>query len=314
VTALEAFESSWTYRRTELVDAGLFLETGIDGLYGLSGAFESIITGLESRLADLALDERPTVVRFPPIMPRESFLQTDYLNSFPTMTGSIHNFDGGDAEHARLLSSLEAGRDWTSGLVPAETMLCSAVCHPLYATLPEVMPAGGARWDICGYVYRHEPSPDPARLQSFRQYEFVFVGEPEGAVAHRDRWLRRARTLLDGLGLDVRAEVANDPFFGRVGRMLAVNQQAEKLKYELVAPTSGAPGLTAIASANCHGDHFGATFGLQAATGETAHSSCIGFGLERIALALLWAHGLDPMGWPAPVRTQLGLNTTGVLA
>jgi hypothetical protein len=108
--------------------------------------------------------------------------------------------------------------------------------------------------------------------------------------------------------------VANDPFFGRVGRMLAVNQQAEKLKYELVAPTSGAPGLTAIASANCHGDHFGATFGLQAASGETAHSSCIGFGLERIALALLWAHGLDHMGWPAPVRTQLGLNTTGVLA
>jgi seryl-tRNA synthetase len=160
---------------------------------------------------------------------------------------------------------------------------------------------------VYGFVFRHEPSLDPARMQSFRQYEYVFVGEPEGAEAHRDLWLQRGSELLEGLGLDVHAEVANDPFFGRLGRLLAANQQEEELKYEILAPTSPASRLTAITSANCHRDHFGAAFALRTASREVAHSACVGFGVERITLALLWEHGLDPSSWPEKVREQLWL-------
>jgi len=41
------------------------------------------------------------------------------------------------------------------------------------------------------------------------------------------------------------------------------------------------------------------------ADGATAHTACLGFGHERIVLALLQRHGLDPDGWPASVRAQL---------
>ena len=41
------------------------------------------------------------------------------------------------------------------------------------------------------------------------------------------------------------------------------------------------------------------------ADGRFAHSACIGFGLERIALALFAAHGFDPASWPAAVRGVL---------
>jgi seryl-tRNA synthetase len=238
-------------------------------------------------------------------MPRTAFEHTDYLRAFPTMTGSIHAFDGDDKAHARLLKALDSGEDWTPALVPAETMLCSAVCHPLFETVPSPLPEGGARWNVYGFAFRHEPSIDPARMQCFRQYEYVYVGEPEGAQAHRDLWLARALELLGGLGLDVESEVANDPFFGRLGRMMAMSQHDEQLKFEVVAPTSGGSPRTAITSANCHRDHFGEGFGLRTADGEVAHSACVGFGVERITLALLWAHGLDPSRWPASVRSRL---------
>ena len=68
--------------------------------------------------------------------------------------------------------------------------MSSSICHSLYGTLPTEIPAGGLLHECCGFAFRHEPSIDPARMQSFRMYEFVLVGTPEEAVAHRDRWLQ----------------------------------------------------------------------------------------------------------------------------
>ena len=88
------------------------------------------------------------------------------------------------------------------------------------------------------------------------------------------------------------------PFFGRVGRILAENQRAETLKFELVTPVNSVEHPTAIASANCHLDHFGEPFGIVTADGAVAHSCCFGFGLDRITLALLRTHGVRPEDWP----------------
>jgi seryl-tRNA synthetase len=107
------------------------------------------------------------------------------------------------------------------------------------------------------------------------------------------------------LGLEVEAVVANDPFFGRVGRMLASSQREEALKYEIVSPITSVEKPTAIMSSNCHRDHFSVPFDITSADGERAHTSCIGFGLDRVTLALLHTHGLDPEVWPKTVRGQL---------
>jgi seryl-tRNA synthetase len=67
------------------------------------------------------------------------------------------------------------------------------------------------------------------------------------------------------------------------------------------------PEPTAVASFNYHQDHFASTYGIQLADGSVAHTACLGFGLERISLALLRAHGLDVSDWPAEVREELEL-------
>jgi hypothetical protein len=75
----------------------------------------------------------------------------------------------------------------------------------------------------------------------------------------------------------------------------------------VVAPTGPGELPTAIASANLHLDHFGVEYGIEVA-GGVAHSACVGFGVERIALALLWQHGLDTARWSRALRDRLGLS------
>jgi seryl-tRNA synthetase len=144
-------------------------------------------------------------------------------------------------------------------------------------------------------------------MQIFRQREFVRLGTPEQALAHRNYWLKRGEEMLLAVGLDVKPVVANDPFFGRGGRMMAATQKEQTLKYELVIPVASKDKPTAITSCNYHLDHFGLAFNIKTADGQTAHSACIGFGLERIALALFRVHGFDPDRWPAEIKQVLAL-------
>jgi seryl-tRNA synthetase len=291
--------------RADLLAAQVLVPTAIDGLYHRSGAFERISRGVENLVSRTGSDEGGPLLYLPPIMPRVDFEQTDYVRSFPDLLGSIDIFVGDDRDHAALLRTAEAGGDWTQALTPADVVLSSAACHALYPSLrDQILPSSGRRVECQGFVFRHEPSLDPARMQSFRMHEFVYLGEPVDALAHRDRWLQRGLTLLGGLGLEVDTVVANDPFFGRTGRMLAANQRDTALKLEIVAPiTTEQP--TAISSGNNHEDHFGSLFGIKSASGGVAHSACFAFGIERITLALLSRHGLDSSTWPSSVSHQL---------
>ena len=211
----------------------------------------------------------------------------------------------------RLLADREAGQPWDGHMSTSGYALVPAACHPLYGALQ----LGSARGEVDGTVYsligdcfRNEPSPDPMRFVSFRMLEFVLVGTPEQALAHRQAMLELGSGLLRDLGLDVEIESANDPFFGRAGVMLAKGQLQAELKFEITAPVYGTH-RTAIASGNYHEDHFGAEFDLHGADGSTAHSACFGFGLERVALALARVHGTELMAWPEQVRALLGLPT-----
>jgi len=291
--------------RRRLLESGLLLATGVEGVYGRSAAYEAVAEAVDELVLRVGAGERATRVRFPPVMPWDAFVANGYLESFPDQMGSVHTFEGDEHAHARLVRAVGEGSDPTPFLAPAGTVLCPAVCHPLYPTLSGRLPEGGRRFEVYGYCFRHEPSPDPFRMQAFRQHDYVYVGEPEVARDFQTGWVARVVDTLGHLGLEPRPEVANDPFFGRPGRMLAANQRQEELKYEVVAPVGPDGRPVALSSSNRHLDHFGRPFGIQTVDGEVAHSACLGFGVDRIALALLDRHGLDPGRWPPGVRAAL---------
>lgn len=297
--------------RLDLLDAGLLIATSSAGIYGRSATFERILSGLDVVLTKMAAPLQATVLRFPPVYPRADFERTDYIASFPDLSGVVSSFEDGDPEHRALLGARERGEQWDGWLTPADVVLTNAICHPLYATLEGTTEP--AVYDVFGYGFRHEPSLDPMRMQSFRMHEFVYVGTPDGAQEYRDSWLDIAQATLTSLGLPITAVAANDPFFGRAGRMLVSAQLRENLKIELTVPMyfdehgGDLHEGTAIASANCQRDHLTAAFGIRTPDGEVAHASCVAFGMERTVLALLRVHGLDVTSWPADVRKKLGL-------
>ncbi len=145
-------------------------------------------------------------------------------------------------------------------------------------------------------------------MQCFRMREFIRIGSEEQVLAFRQAWLDRAKDFAGQLGLPYEIDIANDPFFGRAGRLVADSQREQKLKYELLIPVSSDDKPTACMSFNYHLDHFGEPFGIRQAGGQVAISGCVGFGLERLALALLRHHGVDPAHWPASVRSALRLD------
>jgi len=86
---------------------------------------------------------------------------------------------------------------------------------------------------------------------------------------------------------------------------MAVSQLQQALKFELLVPLHSAEKPTACMSFNYHRDHFGATWGLYDESGAVAHTACVAFGMDRLAVALFWTHGLDVAKWPAKVRNHL---------
>jgi seryl-tRNA synthetase len=305
--ALETAGAYGAFRR-ELLAAGLLVPMGVRGVFGRGAAFERAIARFDALVTRAAVSPRPEVMRFPPVFSRADYEKIDHIRSFPDLMGSLHTFAGGDEEHRDLLGKFERREDWSRDLSASQVMMTPAVCYPLYPAASGTLPAGGRRVDLQGYAFRHEPSDDPARMQIFRMHEVVRLGTPAEALEHRDLWLDQGREVFASVGLEVERVVANDPFFGRGGRVQKAMQREQNLKYEFVVPICSTEQPTAIGSCNYHLDHFGAAFGIRTHDGAVAHSACVGFGLERVALALFKTHGFRLESWPREVRDVLDLH------
>jgi seryl-tRNA synthetase len=293
--------------RQALIDARVLYPSAVDGIYGRSGLFESIADGLNAAVTELGADQHAEVMRFPPAMPRQDFEASEYLKSFPQLAGTVHCFCGSDRDHHRLLARLEQGEEWADQQRPTDVVLAPAACYPVYPLVAArgPMPRDGMVVDVLTYCFRHEPSIDPARMQMFRQREYVRLGTAEQIVAFRQVWIERGKQLAGMLELPHEVDLANDPFFGRGGKIVADSQREQQLKFELLVPVATPDKPTACLSFNYHMEHFGEIWKIKQADDSLAHTACVGFGMERSTLALFRHHGLDVAQWPAPVRALL---------
>ncbi len=291
----------------QVLDA-LFHPLGADGVYGRTGAYESVIDGLNGFITRMREGE-VEVLRFPPVVPRALIEKSGYLKSFPNLLGCVCALSGDEPTLLAAAARAANGEVWTDALAASELVLAPAACYPAYAILAKrgQLPAKGHVFDVACDCFRREPSRDIDRFQSFRMREFVMIGAADDVGAFRQRWLDRAGPIADALGLDHSVDAANDPFFGRGGILVARAQLAEQLKFELLIPIKENGGPTACMSFNSHRDHFGATWDLRDSAGEVAHSACVAFGMDRLAVALFAKHGLDTQRWPGGVKARLGI-------
>jgi seryl-tRNA synthetase len=243
-------------------------------------------------------------------MSRALLERSGYLNSFPNLLGCVSCLKGSEAEIHGVIDRFEAGEAWTDALAPADLVLSPASCYPVYPLAAQrgTVPPEGLTFDVAAECFRHEPSRKLERMQSFRMREYVCIGTPKQVAEFRTRWMKWIAAIADQLHLSHRIESASDPFFGRPGIFLAKTQVEQALKFELLIPVRDADAPTACMSLNYHRDHFGDVWGLKNQTGDVSHTSCVAFGMDRLAVAMFAAHGLDLARWPAPVLAALRLE------
>lgn len=296
-----------------LLAKGLLIPTGVDGVYGRSAVFEEVVSCVDAMVSVWGAGKQVEVLRFPPTMSRKVLEESGYWKNCPEQIGTVFTFCGDDRGHQRLLKCLDKQDDWTEEVQPSKLSMTPAACYPVYPVIAArgPLPEGGKTIDIFSYCFRHEPSIDPTRMQMFRQREFVRMGTAVQVQDFRDQLIEHATGMLRTLRLPASVEVANDPFFGRGGKVVADIQRRQELKFELLVPGINADQPTACASFNYHLDRFGELWNIATHTGEVAHTGCVGFGLERIALNLFAHHGLDANDWPDEVRSALRIATAG---
>ncbi len=292
----------------EEVLARLFTPTGVDGVHGRTGAYEDVVDGL-GRFISTMRPETAEVFRFPPVASRALIEKSGYLKSFPHLLGCVCGLGVDQTLVNDAVGRFEAGGEWTDSVAATDLVLTPAACYPIYPIAAARGPLGAEplMFDVASDCFRREPSRDIDRLQSFRMREFVAIGAPSEISEFRDAWMARAPEIAAALALSHRIDVASDPFFGREGQMVGRFQVVNALKFEMLIPVRSADKPTACMSFNCHRDHFGETWGLRTADGEVAHTACVAFGIDRLAIALFITHGVDVRGWPKAARASLGV-------
>ena len=204
-----------------LVSNGLIVPVAVQGAFGRGAVFEDVLERFNGLVTQLSKDDGAELYTFPPVIDRTIIEKTDYLDSFPNLAGTVFSFMGKEKEARALSEKVHAGQPWGDTQGMTQVCLNPAACYPVYPVMAGQgpLPEKGRLITMTNWVYRHEPSLEPTRMQSFRVREFVRAGDPDSVVAWRNMWLERGVELLTALGLPAKSDVAADPFFGRAGKM-----------------------------------------------------------------------------------------------
>src|SRR5262252_512826 len=297
-----------THNHVESIAHALLRPLGVGGVYARTALFEQIIDGLSALITQHRQPDTE-IFRFPPVMSRAQVEKSGYLKSFPHLLGCVSCLHGTEPEIRAALEASGVDKGWVSALKAADLVLAPAACYPIYPMFAgrSAVPEGGLRFDVSCDCFRHESTQEWGRFQSFRMREYVCVGSPDEVIDFRERWKIRAKELAVLLALPHQTTAASDPFFGRAGKMMAVSQVEQELKFELLIPINSVENPTACMSFNYHQGHFGETWGIETAAGGLAHTACLAFGMDRLALAMFATHGIDLDKWPRSVRDALSV-------
>ena len=236
---------------------------------------------------------------YPSLIASGDLQKCRYMSAFPNSLCFVQHLRE-DLEVIRSFSSsvsVEHGKAKfeSSVLTPPECLLSPNICFHTYSSLAGSR-IGSTIVTAAGKCFRYESRSLAAldRLWEFNMREIIFLGSQDFVVESRSAAIESLTTMFKEWGLDFRVSTATDPFFTDDFASLATFQLAFELKFEMLTtiPYLGKP--IAAGSFNYHRDFFGESFDIrQRNSNEVVHTACVGFGLERLALAHLAQFGVE---------------------
>ena len=282
------------------------------GRFGLGPRLVRLVQFFDAGIARLAERFPAEPFQFPSLIGAEALDRCRYLKQFPhSLTVAAHLREDLEAiqSFARSVKwegdHLECDR---SSLAPVKTLLAPSVCFHFYAWLQDRTLPSAQTITAIGKCFRYESGNlgGLERLWDFTMREVIFVGSREHVLAEREKAVKLTTELFDEWGFQYEIESATDPFFIEDFASQKTFQLAFDLKFEVRASLPYKNGSLAAGSFNYHQDFFGRSFEIREEGGEPVHTGCIGFGLERLALAFLAQYGFDQSRWPRAVADGVG--------
>jgi acyl carrier protein len=293
------------------------------GIYSLGPLVTRLISFFEQQFLDLAKNFEAVPYRFPTLIPARYMERVNYFRAFPhSLTFATHLREDLDVID-EFSQAAHCGEDHAliappGSFAPVQALLSPAVCYHLYFALADKpLPGGKLAATAVSNCFRYEAInlTSLERMWNFSMREIIFVGPKEFVLDNRETARLRMAQFFEEIGLAYRVENANDPFFIGEFRKQTAFQSAFQLKFEIRArlpyksvaaydKTSHSSTL-AVGSYNYHQDFFGRALHITLPDETPAHTGCVAFGLERIALAFLAQFGPHPGDWPAIVRNGM---------
>jgi seryl-tRNA synthetase len=294
----------------------------------MSGRGQVMLEGLPLQLfryfdnALAALERRWTTQELltPTLIPADVLAKCDYFRSFPnTVTFACHLEPDASVINrfrARHENRTTIDDEALGDMATPEACLSPAVCYHVYHRSQGLtLPPEGVAYSVRGKCFRYESSNmrELTRLWDFTMRELVFLGASDTVLEERQRCVDAVGEFLDEIGLAAEIRTASDPFYiAPDASSKTYFQLTAETKYEVSALLPNKQRL-AIGSLNYHTDFFGRAFDINVEGAGPAHSSCIGFGLERFVCAFLAQYGNDPEDWPELVRTAMAGESLAAL-
>jgi seryl-tRNA synthetase len=281
------------------------------GQVGLAGGAYALKRFLDDAVRDLARAQFGAREEdHPALLEPDVLVRCGYFTSFPhsvcLVSHLTEDFDAIEAFRAANTDTGELCVPDASAMNQSDAALRPAVCLPVYRALQGTeVPEGGLAITTAGKCFRYESRnlQGMQRLWDFSMREIVFIGDADFVEEQRARVVGAATALMEAWDLSYRLVSATDPFFATVRGSKALFQRTRALKHEMMIDVgAGGGGEIAAGSINVAGELFGNAFDIRAAGGKTATTACVGFGLERLVLALFAQHGFTPARWPRALQ------------
>ena len=293
-----------------LSNRGDIRQTG-NGKYVYSGQVAQVFRCLDNMFREWAEKQSAHEEFFPISVRAESLAKAGYFNTF--------------AQHAFFVSPLElsmnailsaqddsifdpdADPQTRQNLQAPEWVLSPTVCHHCFESRSGQSATNQQTITALNQCSRYEVH-DTSGLQRLRHYwmrEIIyFRPDAKFVQAALEDILEVTTQRLRRWGLSFKVVSASDPFFLDSGSSKRLFQTALLLKRELQMPVSGK--YIACASFNNHQQSLTNTFEISSDQGEIA-SGCVGWGYDRLILAMFSQLGPDIHLWPEVVRSDLKL-------
>ena len=231
----------------------------------------------------------------------ESLIKTNHVNSFPEhLLFNCHLLEDIETINHFVKSSDKSEYLSKKNILSKIKLIQNpSTCYHCYASKENQYFDKNQTFTAVSKCNRYEASNHSkiGRMQEFSLREVIFLGSPDFIKKTRFKTIKLLNKFVSEWMIEGELITANDPFFTNDFETKASFQLSFDMKYEYKAKLPYQKNSLAIMSSNIHGTTFSKNFNLKSKK-NIIHTGCLGFGLERLALAIIAQHGYKSNNWP----------------